>query len=322
MTTPKYSIVVPVFNRPDELMELLESLTAQTFRDFEVVIVEDGSSRSSEKVVNDYQAKLSITYYVKPNSGPGPSRNFGFERAKGHYFVVFDSDCILPPTYFETIEKFLIENPLDAWGGPDRGHQKFTPLQQAMAYTMSSLFTTGGIRGSKNGMGSFQPRSFNMGLSRQAFEKTGGFLFDRFAEDIELSIRMKKLGLRVGLIVDAFVYHKRRANLKQFFKQVFNFGRGRVQLAKQHAGEIKWVHYFPFIFSLGFVSIPISYFITTWLGVINTLPYAVFICLIFADCWLRIKSPTVALFTIPAAIVQMFGYGLGFFTEMIKSFKS
>ncbi|MFM8850817.1 MAG: glycosyltransferase [Cytophagales bacterium] len=322
MTTPKYSIVVPVFNRPDELMELLESLTAQTFRDFEVVIVEDGSSRSSEKVVNDYQAKLSITYYVKPNSGPGPSRNFGFERAKGHYFVVFDSDCILPPTYFETVEKFLIENPLDAWGGPDRGHQKFTPLQQAMAYTMSSLFTTGGIRGSKNGMGSFQPRSFNMGLSRQAFEKTRGFLFDRFAEDIELSIRMKKLGLRVGLIVDAFVYHKRRANLKQFFKQVFNFGRGRVQLAKQHPGEIKWVHYFPFIFSLGFVSIPISYFITTWLGVINTLPYAVFICLIFADCWLRIKSPTVALFTIPAAIVQMFGYGLGFFTEMIKSFKS
>jgi len=223
MHSPKYSIIVPVFNRPQELDDLLQSLTQQTFRDFEVLVIEDGSTISSEKIFEKYSGELSITYFFKPNSGPGPSRNFGFEKASGKFFVVFDSDCQIPAKYLESVEKFLESTPLDAWGGPDRGHEKFTALQQAMAFTMSSTLTTGGIRGGKSK--SFQPRSFNMGISREAFNKTGGFHFDRFAEDIELSIRMKKLGLRIGLIPDAFVYHQRRATLKDFFKQVSNFGR-------------------------------------------------------------------------------------------------
>ncbi|MFM8914150.1 MAG: glycosyltransferase [Flammeovirgaceae bacterium] len=322
MTPPKFSIVVPVFNRPEELRELLESLVSQTVKNFEVVIVEDGSSRTSEKVVADYESQLSIAYFQKPNSGPGPSRNFGFERAKGDYLVVFDSDCILPPLYLDTVEKFLQHQPLDAWGGPDRGHEKFTLLQQSMAYTMSSFFTTGGIRGSNKGIGNFQPRSFNMGLSRQAYAKTGGFHFDRFAEDIELSIRMKNLGLRVGLIPDAFVYHKRRASLTQFFKQVFNFGRGRVLVGNQHRGEVKWVHWFPLAYTLGLVGIPVCYFISPMLFALATGGYLGYSFLIFADGLRVTHSLLVALLAVPSAVVQLSGYGLGFLAQKAKSLQA
>jgi glycosyltransferase involved in cell wall biosynthesis len=322
MSRPKFSVIVPVFNRPEELKELLKSLAAQTVTDFEVVIVEDGSTRTSENVVNDFKSRLSIAYYKKPNSGPGPSRNFGFERATGDYFVVFDSDCILPTSYFEAVEQFLTRQPLDAWGGPDCGHKQFTLLQRAMAYTMSSFFTTGGIRGGNNGIGSFQPRSFNMGLSRQAYKMTGGFHFDRFAEDIELSIRMKKLGLRIGLIPEAFVYHKRRATLGQFFKQVFNFGRGRVLVGNQHHGEVKWVHWFPLAYTLGFVAIPVCYFISPVLFALASGGYAVHIFLIFADSLRVTLSLPVALLAVPSALIQLTGYGLGFLAQMMKSLQT
>ncbi|MBS1555236.1 MAG: glycosyltransferase [Bacteroidetes bacterium] len=317
MAHPKYSIVVPVYNRPEELRELLQSLAAQSYQNFEVVVVEDGSTLTSDSVVSEF-SQLSIRYFIKPNTGPGPSRNFGFEKAIGDYFVIFDSDCILPPTYFEVVEKFLKEQPLDAWGGPDRGHEKFTTLQQAMAYTMSSVFTTGGIRGSKKGIGNFQPRSFNMGLSRQAYEKTNGFQFDRFAEDIELSIRMKKLGLLVGLIPEAFVYHKRRSTLAQFFKQVFNFGRGRVLVGNQHPGEVKWVHWFPLAYTFGLMAMPIYYFINYILFAFALSCYLIYSLLIFADGLSTTRSLVVALLTIPSSIVQLTGYGLGFLTQQVK----
>ena len=229
---PKYSIIVPVYNRPDEVRELLESLTGQSYKNFEVLIVEDGSTITCEKVFEEYTQLLHIRYFFKPNSGPGPSRNFGFKQARGNYLVVFDSDCIIPEGYFKAVEDFLGHTPLDAWGGPDRGHRDFTILQQAMAFTMSSVFTTGGIRGRKKAPGAFQPRSFNMGISKEVFLHTGGFAFDRFAEDIEFSLRMKELGYRVGYIHEAFVYHKRRTGLKQFFWQVYNFGRGRVLVGR------------------------------------------------------------------------------------------
>lgn len=317
MAHPKYSVVVPVYNRPEELRELLQSLAAQSYQNFEVVVVEDGSTLASDSVVKEF-SQLSIRYFTKPNTGPGPSRNFGFEKALGDYFIIFDSDCILPSTYFEVVEKFLNEQPLDAWGGPDRGHEKFTPLQQAMAYTMSSVFTTGGIRGSKKGIGNFQPRSFNMGLSRQAYEKTNGFRFDRFAEDIELSIRMKKLGLQVGLIPEAFVYHKRRSTLRQFFKQVFNFGRGRVLVGKQHPGEVKWVHWFPLAYTLALTAMPVYYFITPSLFALAVAGYLIYNVLIFADGLITTRSLAVALLTIPSSIVQLTGYGLGFLTQKVK----
>ncbi len=316
--SPKYSVVVPVFNRPDEMEELLQSLAKQTFHDFEVIVVEDGSQKTSEAVCLKFESTLDIHYLKKDNSGPGPSRNFGFEKARGMYMVVFDSDCILPPEYFSVVEKFLSTNPLDAWGGPDKGHKNFTPLQQAMAYTMSSVLTTGGIRGAKNQATNFQPRSFNMGLSRSILEKTGGFAFDRLAEDIELSIRMKKAGFRVVLIPEAFVYHKRRTSLGQFFNQVQGFGRGRVRVGKVHKEEVKLTHWFPFVFMAGLLSIPFILFFNVRLGLVEILLLGFYLTAIFIDGWRATRSAWIGLLAIPSAVIQLTGYGLGFIKEKLN----
>ena len=317
MANPKYSVVIPVFNRPQEVDELLESLTKQSFIDFEVVLVEDGSSITCEKVFEKYSDKLSLRYFFKPNTGPGPSRNFGFAKAQGTYFVVFDSDCIIPSTYFEAVDNFLKQSPLDAWGGPDRAHENFTPVQRAMGYTMSSVLTTGGIRGG-NSKG-FQPRSFNMGISKEVFLKTGGFQFDRFAEDIEFSIRMKKMGFAVGLIPDAFVYHKRRTSFSQFYKQVFNFGKGRVLVGKVHPGEIKLTHWFPSLFLVGFVFSLLLIFLEPQVGLIALTGYALYFIIIATHCLLVNKSLVVSILSIPSAAIQLAGYGTGFLREMTKS---
>jgi len=314
MASPKYSIIIPVYNRPQELDDLLQSLTKQSFSNFEVLIVEDGSTITSEKVFEKYSQQLHSQYFFKHNSGPGPSRNFGFEKANGEYFIVFDSDCQVPPQYLESVDKSLLTNRFDAWGGPDRGHENFTPLQQAMAYTMSSVFTTGGIRGGKSK--NFQPRSFNMGISREVFKITGGFHFDRFAEDIELSVRLKELGLKVGLIPEAFVYHQRRATLKEFSKQVSNFGKGRVLVGRAHPGEVKLVHWFPSLFLLGILSLlPIS-IINSQLGEIAILLYLLYLVAIGIDSFRKTKSMKVAMLSLPAAVVQLTGYGFGFFREI------
>lgn len=315
---PKYSIIIPVYNRPEEVRELLESLTHQTFTNFEVLIVEDGSINTCVKVYEEYTHILRIRYFFKPNTGPGPSRNFGFAQAKGSYFVMFDSDCILPPNYFTAIDDSLRHTPLDAWGGPDKGHKDFTPVQQAMAFTMSSVFTTGGIRGGDKRVGAFQPRSFNMGISKEVFLNTGGFKFDRFAEDIEFSLRMKKLGFRVGYINDAFVYHKRRTNFKQFFWQVFNFGRGRVLVNRVHPGAVKTTHWLPAFFIIGLVSmvvfLPLDRRISAFIGIL----YFIYILILSVFAYRKTESMRVALLAGPAAIVQLIGYGAGFLREMFR----
>ena len=316
MSQPTYSVIIPVYNRPQEVAELLESLTQQTFQNFEVVLVEDGSSITSEKVFEQFTNRLSIRYFFKPNTGPGPSRNFGFEKARGQYFVVFDSDCILPPHYFEAVEAFLKNEKTDAWGGPDRGMKNFTALQQAMAFTMSSILTTGGIRGGKQK--SFQPRSFNMGISREVFDTTKGFHFDRFAEDIELSIRIRKLGFKTALIPEAFVHHKRRTSLSQFFKQVSNFGKGRILVGRKHPGEVKITHWLPAFFLLGLLTIPVLLlFIPAW-GFLVSLIYGVYVLLVSVDCFISTRSIQVMLLSIPSVIVQMIGYGYGFLRTMIS----
>lgn len=317
---PKYSVIVPVYNRPGEVRELLESLTKQTVTDIEVIIVEDGSSVRCDTVADEFRDRLTIEYVIKPNSGPGPSRNVGYSRARGNYLVVFDSDCIIPPSYFEAVDKALAVESFDAWGGPDRGHENFTTLQQAMGYTMSSILTTGGIRGGKNRKASFQPRSFNMGISREVFEKTGGFTFTRLAEDIEFSIRMRKMGFRVGLIPEAFVYHKRRTSLEQFFQQVTNFGKGRVLVGKVHPGEIKLTHWFPTVFSAGLFLTLILSIVHPLSGLALSLGYAAYFLAIGADSWRVNKNLSVAILSIPAAFVQLFGYGIGFFKQWTKSY--
>jgi glycosyltransferase involved in cell wall biosynthesis len=316
MSHPKYSIIIPVYNRPQELDELLNSLAQQSLKNFEVLIVEDGSSISSEKVFEKYSSRLSVTYFFKPNSGPGPSRNFGFLKARGDFFIVFDSDCIIPPRYLETVDNFIQQKKTDAFGGPDRGHDNFTPMQQAMAHTMSSTLTTGGIRGGKSN--DFQPRSFNMGISREVFEKTGGFVFDRYAEDIELSIRMKKMKFTVDLIPDAYVFHKRRTTLSQFYKQVSNFGKGRVLVGRKHPGAIKITHWFPTFFTIGSITVFPSLLLFPSIGKLILIFYLVYLLAIGIDGAMRSKSILVGILCIPSAVVQLWGYGIGFLKEKFK----
>lgn len=316
---PKFSIIIPVYNRPQEVEELLSSLVHQTYKNFEVLIVEDGSAIRCDDVVTRFQDRLTIQYFYKPNTGPGPSRNFGYQHASGEYFVVFDSDCIIPQEYLEIVFNALQLHQWDAWGGPDKAHENFTPVQRAMGYTMSSFLTTGGIRGGKKSVGWFQPRSFNMGISRKTFEVTNGFAFDRFAEDIEFSIRMKKAGLKVGLIPEAFVYHKRRTTFNQFYHQIYNFGRGRALVGKVHPEEIKLTHWVPSLFVLGIGCLLLVALLSTLWFVVGVSALAAYLMAIFFQCWVSNKSFHVALLSVPSAILQLTGYGLGFLKERFKS---
>ena len=319
MNDPRFTIVIPVYNRPQEVSELLASLTLQTNKDFEVIIVEDGSSVRCDQVVDKFRDLLRIQYFFKPNSGPGPSRNFGFGHAKGEYFVVFDSDCIIPPIYLEVVEKSIRENSWDAWGGPDKAHEDFTVIQRAMGYTMSSVLTTGGIRGGTKRLGWFQPRSYNMGLSRTVFERTGGFQFSHFAEDIELSIRMKKSGFKIGLITEAFVYHKRRTTFKQFFRQVFNFGKGRVLIGSAHPEEIKLTHWFPTFFLLGSIGLLLLPLMSMGLFKFGAVMFLLYSLAIFLHSLRENKNLSVAILSVPSALLQLWGYGLGFLQATLKS---
>lgn len=319
MAAPRYSIIIPVYNRPQEVDELLASLVLQTVKDFEVIVVEDGSTLRCDSVVDFYRDKFSIHYFFKPNSGPGPSRNFGYAQARGEYFIVFDSDCIIPPGYLASVERSIQENGWDAWGGPDRAHENFTPVQRAMGYTMASVLTTGGIRGGKQQAARFQPRSFNMGISRNVFTQTGGFKLDRFAEDIEFSIRMRTMGFKVGLIPEAFVYHKRRTTFRQFYHQVSNFGKGRIQIGRVHPGAVKLAHWFPALFLLGTGALLVLPLISLAFFRIALGLFVVYLLAIFIDSLRQGKDLTVAFLSVPAALLQLWGYGIGFLKEKFRN---
>ena len=237
----KYSFIIPVYNRPDEVDELLDSLTRQTLRNFEVIVVEDGSSVPCKEVTDKYAERLLVHYYYKDNSGPGQTRNYGVERASGEYMLILDSDCILPDTYLEEVEKELQRKEADAFGGPDRAHESFTDVQKAINYAMTSFFTTGGIRGGKKKMDKFYPRSFNMGVRKSVYQALGGFSKMRFGEDIDFSIRIFKGGYDCRLFPEAWVWHKRRTDLKKFFKQVHNSGIARINLYKKYPESLKLV---------------------------------------------------------------------------------
>ena len=298
----RYSVIIPVYNRPDEVDELLQSLTRQSFKDFEVIIVEDGSSVPCKNVADRYQDILNIRYYSKPNSGPGQTRNYGAERSRGEYLIILDSDCILPEDYFQEVEKELQETPADAFGGPDRAHASFTDVQKAINYSMTSFFTTGGIRGGKKKMDKFYPRSFNMGVRR------GGFSRMRFGEDIDFSIRIFKGGYRCRLFPGAWVYHKRRTDLKKFFKQVHNSGIARINLYKKHPDSLKIVHLLPATFTLGVVVLLVGAPFCLY----SLLPVALYALLVCTDSAIQNKSLRIGLYSIAASFIQLIGYGTGF----------
>ena len=340
----KYSIIVPVFNRPDEVDELLESLCHQEEKDFEVIIVEDGSKKPCKDVCDKYAGILDLHYYFKVNSGPGQSRNYGAERAKGEWLIVLDSDVVLPNGYLKAVEQELAQHPCDAWGGPDAAHESFTPVQKAISYSMTSFFTTGGIRGGKAKLDKFFPRSYNMGIRREVYQELGGFSKMRFGEDIDFSYRIVEAGYKTSLLPTAWVWHKRRTDFHKFFRQVYNSGIARINLEKRHPGTMKLVHLLPTVFTLGVIGCLLLfafgaelYIEGEWLdannlrpddnmhqgigftlSMLSLLPLLFYSSVIFIDSSIRNRNPWVGLLSIPAAFTQLMGYGFGFIESWWK----
>jgi len=314
--TMKYSIIVPVYNRPDEVDELLESLTHQSAGDFEIIIVEDGSEHPCKDVCKKYIGKLDMKYFFKENSGPGQSRNYGAERAIGDFLIILDSDVVLPEGYIQAINDELENEECDAFGGPDRAHSSFTDTQKAISYSMTSFFTTGGIRGGKKKLDKFYPRSFNMGIRRSVYMNLNGFSNMRFGEDIDFSIRIFKAGCKCRLFPGAWVYHKRRTDFRKFWRQVFNSGIARINLYKKYPESLKIVHLLPMVFTVGIAALiilsAILFFIKpsiSWIPVSLIALYAILICI---DSTIQNKSLTIGLLSVRAAFTQLMGYGCGF----------
>ena len=338
----KYSIIVPVYNRPDEVDELLQSLCEQEVKDFEVIIVEDGSKVPCEEVCRKYEDRLQLKYFMKPNSGPGQSRNYGAERASGEWLIVLDSDVVLPKGYLKAVNSQLstLNSQLypAAFGGPDASHPSFTPVQKAISYSMTSFFPTGGIRGGKAKLDKFYPRSYNMGIRREVYQQLGGFSKMRFGEDIDFSYRIVEAGYKTALLPDAWVWHKRRTDFRKFFRQVFNSGIARINLEKRHPGTMKLVHMLPMVFTVGVLLLSLIALVALVVALVGLLSasrpgcnmglvltyaglvvaalalsplllYAVIICI---DSTCKNRSLRVGLLSVPAAFTQLMGYGLGF----------
>ena len=328
----KYSIIVPVYNRPDEVDELLESLSNQTQKDFEVIIVEDGSVKTCKDVCDKYAGILVLHYYAKENSGPGQSRNYGAERANGEWLIILDSDVVLPGGYLEAIDKSLssASDEIVAFGGPDAAHPSFTPVQKAISYSMTSFFTTGGIRGGKAKLDKFYPRSFNMGIRRDVYLQLGGFTKMRFGEDIDFSYRIVEAGYRPRLFPEAWVWHKRRTDFKKFFRQVYNSGIARINLEKRHPGTMKLVHLLPTVFTVGVIALilisavgrALMHYVDRdqfyWMCFAPWIPIILYSLLICIDSTIKNRSLRVGLLSVPAAFVQLMGYGLGFIESWWK----
>ena len=313
----KYSIIVPVFNRPDEVDELLESLVNQEEKDFEVIIVEDGSQIPCEDVCRKYADQLTLRYFMKPNSGPGQSRNYGAERAEGEYLLILDSDVVLPNGYLKAVSDELDREPADAFGGPDRAHDSFTDTQKAISYSMTSFFTTGGIRGGKKKLDKFYPRSFNMGIRRDVYMELGGFSKMRFGEDIDFSIRIFKAGKRCRLFPEAWVWHKRRTDFRKFWRQVYNSGIARVNLYKKYPESLKLVHLLPMVFTLGVALLLVISLVglvlaNWWLAATLLLLLFAYYYLNVCYSWYYFHNFKANILSGIAAYVQLTGYGCGF----------
>lgn len=310
-----FSIIIPVYNRRDEVASLLESLAAQTVRNFECIIVDDGSTDPCGPECEPYSD--FVNYYWKENEGRSPARNYGIEHSSGDYLVFFDSDCVIPPTYFETLEKLLAENPVDCYGGPDAAHESFTPLQKAINFAMTSFLTTGGIRGGKVQLEKFTPRTFNTGFSRKVYDRVGGFR-EMFSEDIDMSTRIRQAGFSIALLRPCAVYHRRRVNFRKFARQVYVFGMSRITLKQLYPGSLKLVHTLPALFLLGSIFlIAMGIFVSPWC----LLPLGVYILALFIAALCSTRSLKIALMAVPASLIQLYGYGAGFlkawFTQIL-----
>lgn len=324
-TSVNISVIIAVYQRADELKELLQSLSRQHFKNFEVIVVDDGSPNKLENVVNSFSELLNIKYFYKENSGAGRSRNYGMERAAGNYFIFLDSDTITPENYMETVRKELNENYADAFGGPDAADENFSDLQKAISFSMTSFLTTGGIRGGKKHVGKFQPRSFNMGISKKAFEKTGGFGNLRIGEDPDLSMRIWKEGLETRLFSNAKVYHKRRTSLKKFARQVRQFGVARPILDLLHPQYKKLTFWFPSLFITGLPLSLILYLVPlnsgTELRYLSGLPlliYLIYFQLIFISSAIQFQSLKIGFLTVLTTLIQFFNYGTGFLNSWFR----
>ena len=318
----KYSFIVPVYNRPDEVDELLDSLTRQTLTGFEVIVVEDGSAVPCAEVCRKYADRLDLHYFDKPNSGPGQSRNYGVERAQGEYVIILDSDVVLPEDYLQAVDDELRRSPADAFGGPDSAHSSFTDTQKAISYSMTSFFTTGGIRGGKKKLDKFYPRSFNMGVRREVYQRLGGFSRMRFGEDIDFSIRIFKAGCRCRLFPEAWVWHKRRTDFRKFFRQVYNSGIARINLYKKYPESLKLVHLLPMVFTVGVLSMLVLALVLllacplcAWFPL---LPLFLYAFIILADSSRQNHSMRIGVLSIVAAYTQLMGYGFGFINAWWK----
>lgn len=306
-----FSVIIPVYNRPLEIRELLESLANQSYKDFEVIIVEDGSIFTCEEIVPLFKDKLTVSYYFIENIGQGFARNFGMEKAKGEYFVLFDSDCIIPSDYFLILNTAITNRNLDAHGGPDDAGQGFSDFQKAINYSMTSVLTTGGIRGKLKDPTKYQARGYNMGLSKEAFEVTNGFVDPNKGEDIELSIRLKKLGFRLELVEEAFVYHKRKNTFRSFLRQSFSFGQNRVNVSRYHPDAIKVVHLLPTFFLLGWLFGIALFVVVSPISLLIIQLYLIWIVLVFIDSIYKNRSLIVGLLTIFTSFGQLSFYGAG-----------
>lgn len=310
-----FSLIIPVYNRPDEIEELLTSLTLQSFKDkYEVVIIEDGSAVACSEIVAAYSNRLDISYYYKENSGPGDSRNYGMAMAKGDYFIILDSDCIIPPNYLESVSQNLTKDYVDCFGGPDAALDSFSDIQKAINFSMTSFITTGGIRGKSEKLEKFQPRSFNMGLSKEAFEASGGFGNIHPGEDPDLSIRLWKLGYKTKLFTNSFVYHKRRIDWEKFYRQVNKFGKARPILDQWHPQYKKITFLFPSLFIIGLACSLILLLINIYFFLYI---YILYVVLVFVVSSLQTKSIKIGGFSVISSLIQFYGYGTGYLKSLV-----
>jgi glycosyltransferase involved in cell wall biosynthesis len=315
-----YSIIVPTFSRPDEVTELLNSLEVQQNKNFEVIIADGSPDNSVKQVIEKYHDILELKYLYKNGLGISESRNWGVENAKGDFVVFFDSDCVIPPSYFKTVTDYLALNPLDAYGGPDRANESFNNKQKAISYAMTSFFTTGGIRGRKKHVGQYQPRSFNMGIRKDVFKALGGYSGLKVSEDIDLSMRLYKNGYRTRLIEDAFVFHKRRSTFYKFFRQVISFGSGRIDLQLRHGDALKPVHMLPSLFVLYLIGGVLVSLFSKSLLMVWAVSVIIYMVAILIDSTIQNRSLTVGLISVYAALVMLTGYGIGMIKAAVMRF--